>query len=49
MAYIWTDHPNAVAPVRATQHETFILRDDWKRALGLYKEIVLVEKAIKTK
>ena len=45
--YIRTVHPGTIAPVRATYHETVTLRDDWNRALELYKEIVLVEKAIK--
>ena len=39
-------HPGALAPVRTTQHETVVLRDDWERVLELYEEITLVEKAI---
>ena len=48
-AYIRTGNPGAVAPTRAIQHETVTLRDDWKKVLEIYKEIALVEKAIKNK
>ena len=46
-AYVQTAHPGAVGLVGATQHEISTLRDDWKRSLELYKEIALLEKAIK--
>ena len=48
-AYIRTDNSGTVAPTGATQNETVTLRDDWKKALELYKEIALVEKDIKIK
>ena len=45
-AYIRMAHTGVVELVGATQYETVILRNDWKRALELYKETDLVEKAI---
>ena len=44
--YIRTGNPGAVAPTGATQHKTVTLRDDYKKALELYKEITLAENAI---
>ena len=47
ISYIQSGYPRSNAPVGATQHETVTQRNNWKRALELFKEIANVKKAIK--